>query len=92
MSEQHPEIGTGPAETPVADRGRQLAHVRAAEKFQEDLIRRMTPGRRLQIAQELYDTAWQIKEAGLRRQYPDWSDDAIRAKCRRIFLTGYAGA
>ena len=92
MSEQHPEIGTGPAETPVADRGRQLAHVRTAEKFQEDLIRRMTPGRRLQIAQELYDTAWQIKEAGLRRQYPDWSDDVICAKCRRIFLTGYAGA
>lgn len=79
-------------ESSAADQGRQLAHVRAAEKFQEDLIRRMTPGQRLQIAQELYDTAWQIKEAGLRRQYPDWSDDAIRAKCRRIFLTGYAGA
>ena len=92
MSEQNPEIGIGPAETPAADQGRQLGHVRAAEKFQEDLIRRMTPGRRLQIAQELYDTAWQIKEAGLRRQHPDWSDDAIRAKCRRIFLTGYAGA
>lgn len=92
MSEKHPEIGTGPAETSAADQGRQPAHVRAAEKFQEDLIRRMTPGQRLQIAQELYDTAWQIKEAGLRRQHPDWSDEAIRAKCRRIFLTGYAGA
>ena len=92
MSEQHPEIGNGPAETPAADQGRQLAHVRAAEKFQEDLIRRMTPGQRLQIAQELYDIAWQIKEDGLRRQHSDWSDEAIRAKCRRIFLTGYAGA
>jgi hypothetical protein len=63
-----------------------------AEKFQNDLIRRMTPGRRLQIAQELYETAWQIKESGLRHQHPAWSDAEIRAKCRRVFLTGYAGA
>jgi hypothetical protein len=52
----------------------------------------MTPARRLQIAREMYETAWQIKEAGLRRQYPDWTDEAIRAKCRRVFVTGYAGA
>jgi hypothetical protein len=52
----------------------------------------MTPGRRLQIARELYETAWQLKEAGLRRQHPEWPDEAIRAKCRRVFVTGYAGA
>ena len=63
-----------------------------AESVQNDLIRRMTPGRRLQIAQELYETAWQIKVAGLRHQHPAWSDAEIHAKCRRVFLTGYAGA
>jgi hypothetical protein len=52
----------------------------------------MTPGRRLQIAQELYETVWQLKEAGLRQQCPGWPDEAIRAKCRRVFVTGYAGA
>ncbi len=68
------------------------AHVCEAERRQAELIRRMSPGRRLEIAQELYETAWQLKEAGLRRQHPDWSDADIRAKCRRIFITGYAGA
>lgn len=66
--------------------------MRHAESLQNDLIHRMTPGRRLEIAQELYETAWQLKESGLRRQHPDWSDAEIRAKCRRVFLTGYAGA
>jgi len=67
-------------------------HRHVAEKFQIDLIRHMTPGRRLEIAQELYETAWQLKESGLRHQHPDWSDAEIHAKCRRVFLTGYAGA
>jgi len=92
MSEPHVEIGEGPASKSAADQGRQLAHVREAERIQTELIRRMTPARRLQIAREMYKTAWQIKEAGLRRQYPDWTDEAIRAKCRRVFVTGYAGA
>jgi len=68
------------------------SHALAAEQMQAELIRRMSPGRRLEIARELYETAWQLKEAGLRRQYPDWSDAEIRAKCRRVFVTGYAGA
>jgi len=68
------------------------SHALAAKQMQAELIRRMSPGRRLEIAQGLYRTAWQLKEAGLRRQYPDWSDDEIRAKCRRVFVTGYAGA
>ena len=92
MSEPHPDFGTGPAGNPADDQGRQHAHVREAERIQTELIRLMTPGRRLQIAQELYDTAWQLKEAGLRHQHPDWSDAEIHAKCRRVFLTGYAGA
>jgi hypothetical protein len=92
MSEPHPNIGEGPAGKSAADQGRQLAHVREAERVQADLILRMTPGRRLQIAHELYETAWQIKEAGLRRQHPDWSSEAVLAKCRRVFVTGYAGA
>lgn len=92
MSETHPKNGIGLAQSAANDQGRQPAHVREAERIQTELIRRMTPGRRLQIAQELYDTAWQLKEAGLRRQHSDWPDDAIRAKCRRIFVTGYAGA
>lgn len=92
MSERKSDFGAGPAECSAADQGRQLAHLAKAEQLQNELIRRMTPARRLEIAQELYRTAWQLKEAGLRRQYPDWSEEEIHAKCRRVFVTGYAGA
>ena len=67
-------------------------HVRRAQTVQDDIIRAMSPGRRLQVAQELYETAWQIKAAGLRREHPEWSEQSIFAKVRRVFLTGYAGA
>jgi hypothetical protein len=68
------------------------SHVQRANDAQDELIRAMSPARRLEIAQELYDTAWQLKAAGLRREYPDWSDKSIFDKVRRVFLTGYAGA
>jgi len=67
-------------------------HVQRANHAQDELVRAMNPARRLEIAQELYDTAWQLKVAGLRREHPDWSDEHILAKVRRVFLTGYAGA
>lgn len=92
MSEQNQKISAGLAKEKANDQGRQPAHIREAEKIQEALIRNMSPGRRLEIAQELYETAWRIKEAGLRTQHPDWSEPQIAAKLRRVFLTGYAGA
>ena len=67
-------------------------HVIRAQQVQEELIRAMTPGRRLAVARELYETAWQLKAAGLRREHPDWSENDVLAKLRRVFLTGYAGA
>jgi hypothetical protein len=39
------------------------AHIRQAEEHQAQLIRAMTPYRRLEIAQDLYATAWKIKLA-----------------------------
>jgi hypothetical protein len=67
-------------------------HVHQAQQAQDEILRSMSPGRRLQVAQELYETAWQIKAAGLRRQHPDWPEEFLLAKLRRVFVTGYAGA
>ena len=72
--------------------GAALPHVREAEELQAALIRQMPPGRRLEIARDLYEAAWNIKKAGLRAQHPDWSEQQIAAKLRLVFLTGYAGA
>jgi beta-galactosidase/beta-glucuronidase len=38
-------------------------HLTDAERIQTALIREMTPGWRLEIAQSLYETGWQLKAA-----------------------------
>ena len=68
------------------------SHVSEAERMQDEIIRLMTPARRLEVAWELYETAWQLKWAGVKRQHPEWNEQEIFAKVRRVFLTGYAGA
>ncbi|HEY8899186.1 MAG TPA: hypothetical protein VIM61_02070 [Chthoniobacterales bacterium] len=69
----------------------QPAHVAEAQRRQDDIIRRMTPCRRLEIAMALYRTAWDYKQAWLRSQHPDWSEEKIASATRRIFQTGHAG-
>ncbi|MEI6072077.1 MAG: hypothetical protein WCS31_09810 [Verrucomicrobiae bacterium] len=66
-------------------------HLRKAEEIQNDLIRKMSPARRLETALSLYKTAWEIKKSGLRSMHPDWTEPALEARTRRIFVTGYAG-
>ena len=67
-------------------------HLGRAVDAQDEILRAMSPGRRLQVAQELYETAWQLKAAGLRREHPDWPEERVMGKLRRVFVTGYAGA
>lgn len=64
----------------------------AIERLQTDLIRQMTPCRRLEIAMELYETAQALKADWLRRSHPLWEEEKVRTTVRRIFLTGHAGA
>jgi Rv0078B-related antitoxin len=52
---------------------------------QIEIFRRMTPERRLQLAEQLYWSARHLKSAGLRAQHPDWSDEHIEAEVRSIF-------
>ena len=48
--------------------------------------RRMTRGRRLALAEQLYWSARRMKTAWLQQQHPDWSEDQEKAEVRRIFL------
>ena len=66
-------------------------HVAEAERIQSEIIRKMTPAQKFAIAGELYKTAWEVKRAALRQQHPDWSEDQVQVRVRRIFTTGYAG-
>jgi len=46
----------------------------------------MAAEEKLNIALRLYYSAKELKEAGLRVQYPDWNEEMIRDKLREIFL------
>ena len=66
-------------------------HVAEADRIQREIVRKMTPAEKFAIARELYDTAWEIKKSALRAQYPEWTDEQVLARVKRIFTTGYAG-
>lgn len=66
-------------------------HVAEAERIQIEIIRKMTPAHKFTIARGLYDTAWEIKRAALRQQHPDWTEEQVLARVKRIFTTGYVG-
>ena len=46
----------------------------------------MTPEQKLQVALDLYQSARELKAAGLRKQHPEWSTEQINQKVREIFL------
>jgi hypothetical protein len=53
---------------------------------QIEIYRRMTPGRRLEVAEQLYWSARKLKTAGVRSQHPDWPEEKVSAEVNRIFL------
>ena len=52
---------------------------------QVEIYRRMTPGRRLEIAEGLCWTARRMKAAWLRVQHPDWPEAQVTQEVARIF-------
>ena len=50
------------------------------------ILRNMTPAQKLDAMQRIYNTARDLKAAGLRMQHPDWTEDQIQAALREAFL------
>jgi len=46
----------------------------------------MSPEQKLQIALDLYRSAWELKTAWLQQQHPDWDGEKVQKKVREIFL------
>ncbi|MCP4710061.1 MAG: hypothetical protein GY869_15665 [Planctomycetes bacterium] len=53
---------------------------------QIEIYKAMTPGRRLEVAGELYQAAWELKSAWLSSKHPEWSEERIQKEVRDIFL------
>jgi hypothetical protein len=53
---------------------------------QIEIYRQMTPGRRLEIAEQMFWSARRLKVAGVRHQHPDWPEEQVISEVNRIFL------
>ena len=55
-----------------------------------EILRRMTPEKKLEASFKLYWTARELKaaglSAGLRMLHPDWTEDQVQEEVRRIFF------
>ena len=81
----YPEAQSGAAELreSVLYRGRTPDDDPSPEQI--EIYRRMTPGRRLEIAEQMYWSARRMKFAWLRTQHPDWTDAEIEVEVTRNF-------
>ena len=82
----YPESQTGAAELNDAMllyRGRTPDDDPSPEQIA--IYRQMTPGRRLEIAEQMYWEARQLKRGWLRIQNPGWTDVEVETEVTRIF-------
>ena len=49
------------------------------------ILRRLTATDKLAISQALWQQAWDLKAAGVRRLHPAWSEPRVQAEVRAIF-------
>ena len=84
-SSSYPEPRADPAELRDAMPPRRVPSDDNPSPEQIEAYRRMTPGRRLELAENLYWSARHLKHAWLRSLHPDWSAEAIEAEVTRIF-------
>jgi hypothetical protein len=50
-----------------------------------EIIRALTPERKLQVARGLRGTAWELTASGVRRRHPTWSEHQVEEEVRAIF-------
>ena len=48
-------------------------------------FRAMTPAQKLDVAQQLYWSARDLKEAALRRLHPEWTEERVKEEARKAF-------
>ena len=57
-----------------------------AEDVQEQVVLALTPGRKLELAAQLRELAWELKALGIRSQHPGMLEAEVQERVRKIFL------
>ena len=76
---------SGPAELHEAEARPCPIEEDAPSPMQIEIYRRMTPERRLEIAEQLYWSARRLKAAWIRSLHPAWSEEQVEIEVKRIF-------
>ena len=81
----YPEARSNSADELRDSTGRLPIEEDAPSPMQIEILRRMSPGRRLEIAERLYWEARALKTAWIRSLNPKWTDEQVAAEVKRIF-------
>jgi hypothetical protein len=54
--------------------------------IQIEIIKKMSPNDKLKIAERLYWSAYELRYAAFKTQYPDLSEEEIAEKTKKYFL------
>jgi len=58
----------------------------AQQKVQDEILRKMTPQQKLEVAMNLYYSARELKAAWVRQLHEDWSDQQVAEAVREVFV------
>jgi len=53
---------------------------------QKEIYKMMTPEKKLKVALNLYYSAWEIKEAAIKKENPEWDKKMVEKHTREIFF------
>lgn len=68
------------------DQSINLRQLTQAEEIQSQIYSKMSYTQKWQEFLKIKEAAWAIKAAGIRSQHPDWEEQKIQEKVRKIFL------
>jgi len=54
--------------------------------IQKKILAKMSPGKKLEVAMQLYYSARELKAAGVRADHPDWDEKQVQQAVREAFL------
>ncbi len=54
--------------------------------IQKKILAKMSPGKKLEVAMQLYYSARKLKAAGVRAEHPDWDEKQVQQAAREAFL------
>lgn len=63
-----------------------------AEQFYLEVIRRMPPEQRWNLACELWALTAEVARAGIRSRHPDWTEDQVQAELARRIMEANGAA